>query len=250
MPKKSFTRGRKPKRFSLLAKSFRNPITKIICKSKPFSDDKSRCFVRKLIKDPLFLDDINPVNERLKVEMQRLGVKTANKKADMLIEMMKETEGLVASLYQKFVAQVDWDAKLEMYLNLEWCGPGSKLIGFKALLDCIFGYIGPKNQSSKMKEIDENDEYDFCLDSRHMMADERIMELENSLEMIGGGVLEQKIYGGLLRIDLIEPKLPKREKENNRQLHDPDDDQRRLNFDNEDDDLATDYCSNSDEESE
>lgn len=219
MPKKPFTRGRKPKLFSLLAKNFRKPGTKIICKSKPFPDDKSRCFVRKVIKDPLFSQDLYPLNELLKAEMERLEVKTANKKADLLIEMLKESQELVFCLYKKFVAQIDWEGKLERYLSVEWCGPGARADGLKTLLECIFGYIGLKNLCITEEKIEESE---FCLDSIQVMEVPRVMELDYSFGEMSGGVLGQQNYGELLRIDLIEPKLPKREKENNRQLHDPD----------------------------
>jgi hypothetical protein len=144
-------RGRKPKQFSRLAQSFRSKTTREQCKAKPFADDKSRCFVRYLLKNKSFEGEMVFIVRAL----DEMIIKTSNQKADLAIDLVKNSGSLMDQIRKKFMEINDWHNHLERILKIEYCGNGSRIETLEKLFDCICQYIGPKNDDSD-EEILEN----------------------------------------------------------------------------------------------
>jgi polyhydroxyalkanoate synthesis regulator phasin len=138
---KQVKRGRKQEKFSSLSKEFLKKGKLIRCKPKPFADDISKMFIRKLSKNSGFCKELDDLLRELR-KFQNFRKSSSNRKAKTIIDALASRQDLLQKIKNRFLIQDNWKDQLESYLKICYSGTRSKDLALKELIDEIFRYIG------------------------------------------------------------------------------------------------------------
>lgn len=178
---KQLKRGRKPERFSILSQEFLKKGKQIKCKPKPFADDITKTFIRKLSKKPSFRPELTEILKNLD-SCQKSRKLSSNQRAKVIIDALSTRPDLMIQLKMKYLSQLAWDIELEQCLKINYAGKRYKKAACKELIDEIFRYIGLEDNSQDEEIVFLDDLERFTAESSEKVRP--LMDLEEVLEEV------------------------------------------------------------------
>ena len=172
-------RGRKPERFSILSQEFLKKGKQIKCKPKPFADDITKTFIRKLSKKQSFRQELAEILKNLD-SCQKSRKLSSNQRAKVIIDALSVRPDLMIQLKMKYLSQLAWEIELEQCLKISYAGQRFKKVACKELIDEIFRYIGLEDNCQDEENIDVDDLEGFTAESSEKVRP--LMDLEEVLE--------------------------------------------------------------------